>query len=105
MNVLTSLPIPCERLAVLAMNGQCAVVLLQALPRGDSQPATDDVYDSDSSGSVHQGPSGNNNNNNSNSNNSVKLLRQNQRLLSEVERLVCELQAAKHRVSDIAFKK
>ena len=104
MNVLTSLPIPCERLPVLAMNGQFAVVLLQALPRGDGQPATDDAYDSDSSGSVHQGPSGNNNNN-SNSNNSVKLLRQNQRLLSEVERLVCELQAAKHRVSDIAFKK
>ena len=104
MNVLTSLPIPCERLPVFAMNGQFAVVLLQALPRGDGQAAADDVYDSDSSGSVHQGPGGNNNNN-SNSNNSVKLLRQNQRLLSEVERLVCELQAAKHRVSDVAFKK
>ncbi|KAK7491639.1 hypothetical protein BaRGS_00017092 [Batillaria attramentaria] len=64
------------------------------MPQGDGQPATDD-YDSDSSGSLSQGH---------NSNNHLKLLRQNQRLLSEVERLVCELQKAKQRLTELQDK-
>jgi hypothetical protein len=64
----------------------------------------DVAYDSDSSGSVSSTGRRDHNNANS-SNNSVKLLRQNQRLLSEVERLVCELQAAKHRVSLLYLNK
>ncbi|XP_076455304.1 uncharacterized protein LOC143289931 isoform X2 [Babylonia areolata] len=68
----------------------------QALAQGTDKPVGEDVYDSDSSGSLHAAGS--------NNNNSVKLLRQNQRLLSEVERLVCELQSAKHREGELRLE-
>ncbi|KAL8561181.1 hypothetical protein ACOMHN_029252 [Nucella lapillus] len=69
------------------------------LPQGKDQAGGEDVYDSDSSaGSLRQ--AGNSSSNNS----SIKLLRQNQRLLSEVERLVCELQSARHRGGELSLE-